>query len=272
MNDHFAKNLLRLRREHGLTQEALAAQLGLSPQSVSKWEHAQAYPDIQLFPRLAALFQVSVDSLLGYQPQKLRTTQYERRYQDETFYWGTQLWSAAFEVLRLMPLTRPMRLLDIGCGEGQAAVFFARNGYAVSAFDLAPSGLEKGRRLAEQAGVEVDFFQADMTDFRLESSFDVIYSSGALQYIPPHHRAAVLENMKTHTAPGGINILNVFVEKPFLPTPPDWEPHEFFWRSGELFSHYHDWRFERMEETIFSCDSSGVPHQHCMDVLIARRP
>ncbi|MBP3475699.1 MAG: hypothetical protein J6K48_05210 [Lachnospiraceae bacterium] len=32
---------------------------------------------------------------------------------------------------------------------------------------------------------------------------------------------------------------------------------------------YHDWKIELLEEVIFDCDSSGVPHQHCMDVVIA---
>ena len=43
------------------------------------------------------------------------------------------------------------------------------------------------------------------------------------------------------------------------------------WHTGELFSLYRDWKMERCEEIIFDCDSSGVPHQHCMDVMIARK-
>ena len=54
-------------------------------------------------------------------------------------------------------------------------------------------------------------------------------------------------------------------------TPPDWEANEYFWRSGELMGYYHDWKFEYLEEKIFDCGSSGIPHQHCMDVLIARK-
>ena len=46
MNHDFAQNLLRLRKSRGLTQEQLAGQLGVSPQSVSKWENCQSYPDI----------------------------------------------------------------------------------------------------------------------------------------------------------------------------------------------------------------------------------
>ena len=69
----------------------------------------------------------------------------------------------------------------------------------------------------------------------------------------------------------GIHILNVFVRKPFIETAPDWEDTEYFWKSGELLQYYHDWKIEMLEEIIFDCDSSGVPHQHCMDVVIARK-
>ena len=57
-----------LRRQKGLTQEALAQQLGVTNQTVSKWESGQCCPDIQLLPALADLFGVSVDELMGHTP------------------------------------------------------------------------------------------------------------------------------------------------------------------------------------------------------------
>ena len=54
-----------LRREKCVTQEELARVLGVSNQSVSKWESAQCCPDIALLPKLAEYFGVSVDALLG---------------------------------------------------------------------------------------------------------------------------------------------------------------------------------------------------------------
>ena len=275
MNEYFGKNLLRLRKEQRMTQEQLAEQLGISPQSVSKWENGHGYPDMGTLPTIAAVFSVSIDTLLGYQPDRRAVTHYEERYQDTDYYWGNDVWSVCYDVMKLMPPVRPLRLLDAGCGEGQAAVFFAKNGYQVSAFDVAESGLEKGRRLARLHQVDVDFFPGNLLDFRMyfwqEKDFDILYSSGVLQYIPSQNRRDVIENLKVHTAPGGIHVLNVFVQKPFVPTPPDWEAHEYFWYSGELMGYYHDWKFEYLEEKIFDCDSSGIPHQHCMDVLIARK-
>lgn len=61
-----SKTILTLRNEKGYTQERLAEMLGVSSAAVSKWECANAYPDITLLPKIAEIFNVSVDYLLGY--------------------------------------------------------------------------------------------------------------------------------------------------------------------------------------------------------------
>lgn len=65
MNIYFSENIRRLRKEHNLTQEALANFLGVSFQTVSKWERGESYPDIAMLPEIASFFKVSVDNLLG---------------------------------------------------------------------------------------------------------------------------------------------------------------------------------------------------------------
>ena len=60
------KRILSLRTEKGYTQERLAGMLGVSTAAVSKWECSSAYPDITLLPKIAGVFNVSVDYLLGY--------------------------------------------------------------------------------------------------------------------------------------------------------------------------------------------------------------
>lgn len=69
---NLSRNLTRLRRERHITQEELAAFLGVTKASVSKCENAQSMPDILLLPQLAAFFGVSVDSLIGYETQLSR--------------------------------------------------------------------------------------------------------------------------------------------------------------------------------------------------------
>ena len=57
------KKIKQLRYRSGLTQEQLAEHLGISPQSVSKWETAVTMPDISLLPALAEELGVSIDEL-----------------------------------------------------------------------------------------------------------------------------------------------------------------------------------------------------------------
>ncbi len=62
-NISFAKNLRRFRLEKGMTQEQLAEELGISPQSVSRWECGNTMPDVMLLPKLARIYGVTVDDL-----------------------------------------------------------------------------------------------------------------------------------------------------------------------------------------------------------------
>lgn len=57
------------RKRLGLTQDALAEQLGITAQAVSKWENDLSCPDISMLPRLAEIFDITVDALLGIPPK-----------------------------------------------------------------------------------------------------------------------------------------------------------------------------------------------------------
>lgn len=76
-----SENLARLRKEKGLTQDVVANFIGVSKAAVSKWETGQSYPDIMLLPQLASFFDISVDALLGYEPQ-LSKEQIQKQYAD----------------------------------------------------------------------------------------------------------------------------------------------------------------------------------------------
>ena len=260
------------RKAMGLTQQQLAEKLHVSYQAVSKWENGTSCPDIDLLPRLASVFQISIDALLGYPSHYM--TDYDKRYDHDRYYWGLVPNTLCYEIMRLKPPIKPYKVLDIGCGEGKDAVFLARNGYSVTAFDISDQGLSKAEMLANHCGVKVDLFRADIRDFRLQTDYDIIFSSGVFHYLPYEQRMSVIDNLKAHTTPGGIHAINVFVQKPFIPIPPDAEDGEFEaegWKSGELFLYYHDWHFHKNEERIFDCSSGGIPHKHCMDVLIAEK-
>ena len=68
-NFQFAQIFTERRKELAVTQEQIAHYVGVSRAAVSKWEKGLSYPDITLLPKLATYFNVSIDLLLGYEPQ-----------------------------------------------------------------------------------------------------------------------------------------------------------------------------------------------------------
>lgn len=61
-------NIKQLREQHGMTQEDLATRLGVKCPAVSKWERGMAYPSMNTVIKMAELFQVSMDVVLGLAP------------------------------------------------------------------------------------------------------------------------------------------------------------------------------------------------------------
>ena len=269
MGNQIGKNIHALRKQQGLTQEKLAEQVRVSFQAVSKWENGSSLPDTSVLPLLANVLHCSIDQLMGYAAEQKRITDYEERYKADGYYWGVQPSPMCYEIMKLCPPIKPLRLLDVACGEGKNAVFFARNGYSVTAFDAARLGLDKAKRLAEKVQVDINFFRADLRDFRLDSHFDIVFCSGSLHYISQELRREILENYQAHTTDAGLHALNVFVRKPFLITESDQREGRYKWVSGELFTYYADWLIAHCEEKIFDCMSGGTLHKHCMDTLYA---
>ncbi|GIV98277.1 MAG: hypothetical protein KatS3mg057_2934 [Herpetosiphonaceae bacterium] len=194
-------------------------------------------------------------------------------YSKAEFYWGREPNDLCRQVLEYVTpeQARGRLLLDLGSGEGRDAIHFARHGFEVVALDLSRPGLEKAQRWAEEEGLRLQILQANLLSYRLDRPFHVLYSSGALHYLPKSLRAEVFANYKAQTRVGGLHAFNVFVEKPFLSVPPDYTPEEYFFRSGELLGYYWDWEILFCSEIIFDCNSSGIPHRHAMDVMIARK-
>lgn len=73
---YLAENLKKFRVMKNLTQEDLAEYLGITPQSVSKWERGECCPDITFLPALANIFETSVDLLIGMDSIRAEKTRF----------------------------------------------------------------------------------------------------------------------------------------------------------------------------------------------------
>lgn len=74
-------NLKLLRKQHGLTQEAVAEKLGVSRQAVAKWERGECLPDIDNVIAIADMYEISVDSLV-------RITTFQNEQNDKRHMFG----------------------------------------------------------------------------------------------------------------------------------------------------------------------------------------
>ena len=105
-------------------------------------------------------------------------------------------------LVREAGLLPPGRALDLACGDGRNAVWLARQGWQVTAVDFSSVALDRGRRRAAEAEVEVDWQAQDLLAWTPpEGSFDLV--SLVYLHLPPDERRLVLQRAARALAPGG---------------------------------------------------------------------
>ncbi|HYT40133.1 MAG TPA: class I SAM-dependent methyltransferase [Acidimicrobiia bacterium] len=106
--------------------------------------------------------------------------------------------------LRILPPYAGKRVVDLGCGAGQAAVAFGLSGAARTiAVDASPEQIAAARRRAEKEGAKVDFRHHDLTElaFATADSIDLVFSAATLDYVEDLGR--VLRAAHRVLKPGG---------------------------------------------------------------------
>jgi cyclopropane fatty-acyl-phospholipid synthase-like methyltransferase len=97
----------------------------------------------------------------------------------------------------------PGRAIDLGCGEGDNAIFLAEHGFQVTAVDFAPSAIAKALAKASDAGVDVDFMIDDITTLATVSgTFDILVDYGTFDDLSTRQRAAYVDRVRSLAKPG----------------------------------------------------------------------
>lgn len=128
---------------------------------------------------------------------------WNRRYADTERVWGAE--PNVFLVDEVADLA-PGRALDLAAGEGRNAIWLAGRGWRVVAVDFAEVGLAKGRVVAAERGLDVEWVHADLLEYEPEpAAFDLVL----LFYlqIPWVQMRAVLARAANAVAPGGTFLL-----------------------------------------------------------------
>lgn len=112
------------------------------------------------------------------------------------------------EFFRALP-SPPLRVLDIGCGQGRDALFIARLGHSVVGVDLSPSGIRDLVRAAQAEALNVEGIVADVTTFTPPGMFDMMLMDRTLHMLAAPDRARILERLPDHLSlPGQVLILD----------------------------------------------------------------
>lgn len=122
------------------------------------------------------------------------------------------------------------RVLVLGCGSGNDAAFFAEHGHVVTAVDISPEALSRGRKkyshLENITWIESDLFKLGPEH---DQAYDVIFEHTCYCAIDPSKRNDLVRTWKKHLAPGG-HLLGVFFVMEKKSGPPfggtEWELRE----------------------------------------------
>ncbi|SRR5579875_753534 len=125
--------------------------------------------------------------------------EWDERYRTEELVWGAEPNRFLVEEVEGR---RPGTALDLACGEGRNALWLAEQGWRVTAVDFSAAGLAKARELASQRHLDVDFVQADLTQWGPPAgAFDLVIVM--YLHLPPADRRRVLRRAVAALAPGG---------------------------------------------------------------------
>src|SRR5215212_6840043 len=102
-----------------------------------------------------------------------------------------QIWDVGERIVQRVGVGRDEDVLDVACGTGNAALRAAQAGGRVVGSDLTPELFDAGRALAAEAGVEIEWVEADAEALPFEDErFDVVLSVFGCMFAPRHEVAA----------------------------------------------------------------------------------
>lgn len=141
---------------------------------------------------------------LGYElAYRLRITPWEA---------AGRLFGGQIEHLLGPDISPPGKALDIGCGSGGHSIELAQRGWDVTGIDMVQLALDRARKKARDAGVDVRFVHSDATDLHhtVGHGFDFVLDVGCFHGMNDHDRDAYGEGITEVTVPGATLLMFAF--------------------------------------------------------------
>ncbi len=195
MNTNIGQTIRKLRLSMNISQETLARALGVTVQSISKWETQKALPEIMLLPKIAHYFDVTIDSLFGESivGDDILSASVCENIAINKYAWnnialgdwiGTHLpaWGVCFpneNILHLLDDITGKNVLEIACGEGQSLLYCSKkNPRELWGVDISEKQIGKAEKLFKTNNVNANLICAAMENNSgiPEQYFDCVYS------------------------------------------------------------------------------------------------
>ena len=189
--------IAELRRRKNITQQQLAEIVGVSFQTISKWENGSTMPDITYLPVLAEYFKVSIDQLMGIVP--LSGEKYIAQETGTGGFWENKIeyllrtrknsWNhdyVKFLIEQVWEIDKPVQVLDCGCGFGFLGMLmmpFLPKGSMYTGIDLSEKLLALGKKLFSETDYDVHFIHKDVYDYHETEKYDLVICQAVLRHL-----------------------------------------------------------------------------------------
>lgn len=204
-----------LRKQRHIGQQELAEVLGVTYQTVSKWETGITMPDIMLLPAIAEYFNVSVDELLGLKP--LRKQQYIKRGTDDRTTWNENtdklfqnrknFWNddyLKFLIDNVWRITSPIKVIDFWCGDGylgKKLLEVLPKGSSYTGIDNSYF-IEKAKETFIDTNISIDFIESDIYNYNTNKKYDFAICQACMRHL--NRPLEALANMVEVVRKGGM--------------------------------------------------------------------
>jgi SAM-dependent methyltransferase len=134
---------------------------------------------------------------------------YDIEYRASSSFWGPEPGSLLQNLDRTFPTLRVKSVLDVGCGEGKNAAFFARRGAEVEAYDISRVAIAHARDASGAAHPGIRFMVADVSEVNFDrNDYDVVVAYGLFHCLGGFGGVeALVTRLKQVTRPGGVHIV-----------------------------------------------------------------
>ncbi|WP_049618064.1 SAM-dependent methyltransferase TehB [Streptococcus sp. X13SY08] len=142
-------------------------------------------------------------------------------------------------------ITEPCRVLDLGSGRGRNALYLAKKGFDVTAFDANDMSLEILQAVMEEEDLDLKVADYDINTANLTEEYDWILSTVVFMFLNRQAIPDIISNMQEHTLLGGYNLIVAAMDTEDAPCPLDFP---FTFKEGELKDYYKDWELIKYNE------------------------